>query len=97
MFDNSRYLTKGINKEVPLNLQALLWSMIDSTLIKKDYLQVFKIKIINKNANLIEITHTQEQPKYKNTIQAVAVIERDLKIYVIDDGENMVMLQSNEY
>ena len=54
MFNNSRYLTKGINEEVPLNLQILLWSMIDSTLIKKDYLQVFKIKIINKNANLIE-------------------------------------------
>ena len=97
MFDNSRYLTKGINEEVPLNLQALLWSMIDSTLIKKDYLQVFKIKIINKNANLIEITHTQEQPEYKKTIQAVAVIERDMKIFVIDDGENSTMLFSEEY
>jgi hypothetical protein len=58
MFDNSRYLTKGINEEVPLNLQILLWSMIDSTLIKKDYLQVFKIKIINKNANLSEMKNS---------------------------------------
>ena len=64
MFNNSRYLTKGINEEVPLNLQILLWSMIDSTLIKKDYLQVFNIKVVNKNANLIEITHSQEQPEY---------------------------------
>ena len=48
MFDNSRYLTKGINEEVPLNLQILLWSMIDSNLIKKDYLQVFNIKILYK-------------------------------------------------
>ena len=53
MFNNSRYLTKGINEEVPLNLQILLWSMIDSTLIKKDYLQVFNIKVVNKNANLM--------------------------------------------
>ena len=97
MFDNSRYLTKGINEEVPLNLQILLWSMIDSTLIKKDYLQVFKIKIINKNANLIEITHTQEQPEYKKTIQAVAVIERDMKIFVIDSGESTMMLFAEEY
>ena len=97
MFDNSRYLTKGINEKVPLNLQILLWSMIDSTLVEKDYLQVFNLKILNKNANLIEITHSQEQPEYKNTIQAVAVIERDMKIYVIDDGENTVMLQANEY
>ena len=97
MFDNSRYLTKGINEEVPLNLQILLWSMIDSTLIKKDYLQVFKINIINKNANLVEITHTQEHPEHKKTIQAVAVIERDMKIFVIDDGENTTMLFAEEY
>ena len=97
MFNNSRYLTKGINEEVPLNLQILLWSMIDSTLIKKDYLQVFNIRLINKNSNLIEITHTQEQPKNKNTIQAVAVIERDMKIYVIDDGEHTTMLFAEEY
>ena len=64
MFDNSRYLTKGINEEVPLNLQILLWSMIDSTLIEKDYLQVFNLKILNKNANLIEITHRYEVPSY---------------------------------
>ncbi len=97
MFDNSRYLTKGINEEVPLNLQILLWSMIDSTLIEKDYLQVFNIKVINKNANLIEITHSQEQPEYKNTIQAVAVIERNMKIYVIDDGQYTTMLFAEEY
>ena len=38
-----------------------------------------------------------EQPKYKNTIQAVAVIERDMKIYVIDDGEHTTMLFAEEY
>lgn len=97
MFDNSRYLTKGINEEVPLNLQILLWSMIDTLLIEKDYLQVFKIKIINKNANLIEIEHTTEQPNYKKTIQAVASIERDMKIYVIDDGDHTTMLFAEEY
>lgn len=97
MFDNSRYLTKGINEEVPLNLQILLWSMIDTLLIEKDYLQVFKIKIINKNANLIEIVHMQEQPEYKKIIQAVAKVEREMKIYVIDDGENTTMLFAEEY
>lgn len=97
MFDNSRYLTKGINEEVPLNLQILLWSMIDSMLIEKDYLQVFKIKVVNSNANLIEIIHTQEQPEYKQTINAVATIERDMKIFVIDDGTNTTMLFAEEY
>ena len=97
MFNNSRYLTKGINEEVPLNLQILLWSMIDSMLIERDYLQVFKITIVNRSANLIEITHTQEQPEYKQTINAVAVIERDMKIFVIDNRENTTMLFAEEY
>lgn len=95
MFNNSRYLTKGINEEVPLNLQILLWSMIDSMLIEKDYLQVFKIKIVR--GNLVEITHSQEKPSYKHTIQAVADIERDMKVYVIDNGDNSTMLLVEEY
>ena len=53
--------------------------------------------VVNKNANLIEITHSQEQPEYKNTIQAVAIIERDMKIYVIDDGQYTTMLFAEEY
>lgn len=95
MFTNSRYLTKGINEELPLNLQILLWSMIDTLLIEKDYLQVFNIKVIR--GNLLEITHSQEQPTYKHTIQAAGEIERDMKIFVIDDGEQSTMLFAEEY
>ncbi len=95
MFTNSRYLTKGINEELPLNLQILLWSLIDSLLIEKDYLQVFNIKVIR--GSLLEITHSQEQPTYKQTIQAVGEIERDMKIFVIDDGEQSTMLFAEEY
>jgi len=95
MFTNSRYLTKGINDELPLNLQILIWSMIDTLIIEKDYLQVFNIKVIR--GNLLEITHIQEQLFYKHTIQAVGEIERDMKIFVIDDGEQSTMLFAEEY
>ena len=95
MFTNSRYLTKGISSELPLNLQILLWSMIDTLLIEKDYLQIFNIKIVR--GNLVEITHSQEKPSYKHTIQAVAEIDRDMKVYVIDDGEYSTMLFAEEY
>lgn len=95
MFTNPRYLTKGINEELPLNLQILLWSMIDTLLIEKDYLQVFNIKVIR--GSLLGITHNQEQPEYKQTIQAVGEIERDMKIFVIDDGEQSTMLFAEEY
>lgn len=95
MFTNSRYLTKGIQSELSLSLQILLWSMIDTLLIEKDYLQVFNIKVIR--GSLLEITHSQEQPPYKHTIQAVGEIERDMKIFVIDDGEQSTMLFAEEY
>lgn len=95
MFRNARYMTKGVHEELPLNLQILLWSMIDSLLIEKDYLQIFNIKIVR--GSLVEITHSQEKPVYNQTIQAVADIEKDVKVYVIDDGEHSTMLFAEEY
>lgn len=95
MFDNSRYITKGINEELPLNLQILLWSLVDTLLIEKDYLQIFNIKVIR--GNLLEITHSQENPPYKRTIQAVGNIDRDMKVYIIDSQEYSTMLFSEEY
>lgn len=44
MFNNKRYITRGVANEVPLELQILLWDMIDTMEVKeKDYLQVFKL------------------------------------------------------
>ena len=95
MFNNSRYITKGINEELPLSIQILLWSLVDSLLIEKDYLQIFTIKIIR--GNLLEITHSQEKPVYTKTIQAVGDIDRNMKVYIIDDGEYSTMLFAEEY
>ena len=47
MFDNKRYLTRGIASKVPLTIQLLIWQMIDKLRDKRskvDYLQVFKVK-----------------------------------------------------
>ena len=95
MFNNSRYITKGINEELPLSIQILLWSLVDSLLIEKDYLQIFNIKVIR--GNLLEITHSQEKPVYTQIIQAVGDIDRDMKVYIIDDGEYSTMLFAEEY
>ena len=95
MFNNSRYITKGINEELPLSIQILLWSLVDSLLIEKDYLQIFTIKIIR--GNLLEITHSQEKPVYTQTIQAVGDIDRDIKVYIIDSEEYSTMLFAEEY
>ncbi len=64
--NKERYLTRGVSNEIPLEIQILLWSMIDKLNVKKDYLQVFEIEPID--ANLLKIEHRQEVPKYKSDI-----------------------------
>ena len=56
MFDRDRYLTREVSNEIPLEIQILLWSMIDGLNVKKDYLQVFEIDPIG--VNLIKIEHS---------------------------------------
>ena len=44
MFNNQRYVTKGITSTVPLVTQIIIWDCIDSMKVeRKDYLQVFKL------------------------------------------------------
>ena len=89
MFNKERYLTRGISNEIPLEIQILLWSMIDK-------LKVFEIEPID--ANLLKIEHRQEVPKYKSDIVVKNVgISSKVKIFVIDDGEYSTMMLSSEY
>ena len=96
MFNKETYLTRGISNEIPLEIQILLWSMIDKLNVKKDYLQVFEIEPID--ANLLKIEHRQEVPKYKSDIVVKNVgISSKVKIFVIDDGVYSTMMLSSEY
>ncbi|MGL5766359.1 MAG: DUF960 family protein [Sarcina sp.] len=97
-FKNQKYITRGIQSTLPIEIQLLLWNMIDSMKVtKKDYLQVFKFKIINKDENLIEIQHSQEKPKYINSINVVMNINESLTIFCIDDITHSTMLLAEEY
>ena len=44
---DNRYVTKGVNDEVDIRLQLIMWSMIDKLKnegnVEVDYLQIFKI------------------------------------------------------
>ena len=42
MFNKERYLTRGISNEIPLEIQILLWSIIDKINVMKEYLKVFE-------------------------------------------------------
>jgi len=99
MFNNERFLTKGVNTEVGTFLQFLLWDMIDEMEVeKKDYLQIFNLKPIIVDGDMVqEIIHTQEQPPYKRRIVLNKLTEPiNAKIYVIDDGTHSTMLFPEE-
>ena len=102
MFEKeNRYVTRGINAEVDIRIQIILWDMIDKLKeqgnIELDYLQVFEIEKINE---IIKIEHRQEVPNYSQAYMLNEVdieINTPMKVFVIDDGENSTMMLAEEY
>ena len=43
MFQNKRFLTRGVQAELPVELQLFLWNCIDQLPEERDYFQVFKL------------------------------------------------------
>ena len=95
MFNNQRYVTRGITNTVPLVTQIILWDCIDSMKVElKDYLQVFKLVANGSNQ---QVTHTQEEPPYEHTFTFPTDEPITAKIFVIDDETHSTMLLAEEY
>ena len=98
---DNRYVTRGVNDEVDIRLQLIMWSMIDKLKdeesVEVDYLQVFKIR---KEENKIVISQSQEVPEYSCTYEIEledVQLDDEIKVYVIDSGEYSTMLFPSEY
>ena len=98
---DNRYVTKGVNDEVDIRLQLIMWSMIDKLKdegnVELDYLQVFKLR---REGNKIVINQSQEVPEYSCTYEIEIEdiqIDDEIKVYVIDSGEYSTMLFPSEY
>ena len=98
---DNRYVTRGVNDEVDIRLQLIMWSMIDKLKdeesVEVDYLQVFKIR---KKDSKVVINQSQEVPEYSCTYEREIEdiqIEDEIKVYVIDSGEYSTMLFPSEY
>lgn len=98
---DNRYVTRGVNEEVDIRLQLIMWSMIDKLKVEGnvelDYLQIFKIR---KEGNKIVIKQSQEVPEYSCAYEIEIEdiqIDDEIKIYVIDSGEYSTMLFPSEY
>lgn len=97
MFENNkgRYLTRGVDAEIPLDIQIFMWEAVDNMPEPKDYLQVFNLSVEN---GLQVIKHTSEQPKFEMTYILTALTKAiTAKVYIIDDGDHCTMLLAEEY
>ena len=49
----NRYMTRKVAEEIPLEINILLWKLIDELNVEKDYLQVFELNPIGEG--IVEI------------------------------------------
>ncbi len=94
MFNNQRYLTKGVQLEIPIELQLFMWSCIDKLSPERDYLQVFNL---SKIGNLQRISHSSEQPEYHMEYLIPCDNPVTAKVYIIDSEDYSTMLLASEY
>ena len=100
--EDNRYVTRGVNEEVDVRLQLIIWSMIDKLKdeenVELDYLQVFRIR---KEGKKIVISQSQKVPEYSCTYEIELEdiqIDDEIKLYVIDNGfEGSIILFPWEY
>ena len=94
MFQSPRYITRGVQSEIPIALQCFLWDCIDRLPEERDYLQVFELRPIGMMQG---ITHRSEAPEHHMEYLLLSDAPISSKLYVIDSGEYSTMLLAEEY
>ena len=94
MFNNQRYLTKGVQSEIPIGLQLFMWGCIDKLPEERDYFQIFKLENLG---SIQKITHFSEQPAYCKEYLIPTDNPITSKVYIIDSDEYSTMLLAKEY
>ena len=94
MFDNNRYLTRGVDNAIPMELQLFLWNCVDGLPEPRDYLQVFEL---SASGPMQSIVHSSEEPEYRKVYMIPSDAPITEKLYIIDDGDHSTMLLANEY
>ena len=100
MFQNSRYITRGIQAEIPAFTTMILWEMIETARQETplDYLQIFRLYPVHEQGVAMQkVIHTQEQPPYQKTLCFPCENPVRAKIFCIDDETHSTMLLADEY
>ena len=101
-FSGSRYVTKGVAENFPMELQAALFSVIERMSEKVcgelDYLQVFEIVTeVKGQKKFLHIYHMQECPEAKLEYFIPTEVEVNGRAYMIDDVDHVTLLLAEEY
>ena len=94
MFKNPRYLTRGVDADIPLMIQTFILNCIDRLPDEADYLQVFKLSSFG---GMQQIIHESEVPAYRKVYIFPSENPITEKLYVIDSDEYSTMLLASEY
>lgn len=94
IFNNQKFITKGVSENIPIPLQVLMWEMIRTLPVDKDYLQVFSLSEKDGKQRII---HTQEEPEYEKEYVLNLNPITTGKVFVIDDKTHSTMLMNYEY
>lgn len=94
MFTNKRYLSRGVNDTIPIELQLFMWACIDQLPKERDYLQIFDLEQVG---SMQSITHRSEQPEYCKVYLLPSDNPITEKLYVIDDNDHSTMILATEY
>ena len=101
MFDTqeNRYITKGVNEQVPKEIQIRCFQLIYKK-GKQDYLQIFEFNRDDQRG-MLTIIHRQEEPFFidYNECRVTKYLAsfQIKKLWVIDDHTHQTMLLSEEY
>ncbi|WP_067727836.1 DUF960 family protein [Oceanobacillus damuensis] len=96
----SRYVTRAINDELNIEIQALLWGLWDSIAVnrkdKMDYLQVFEIVTDGKK---LKVMNRQEQPAMSEelVIEQCSMEISNIIVWIIDELNKQTMLLPSDY
>ena len=102
MFNTPRYTTRGITDEISLELQTILWNLIDEQRSKGqelDYLQIFELSVEYAIGEVYQkITHRQEVPPFAN-MHIFRLYSQSVtgKVWIIGSTEYTTMLLPKEY
>lgn len=94
MFTNKRYLSRGVDDTIPIELQLFMWACIDQLPEPRDYLQIFDLEQVG---DMQSIAHRSEQPEYHKVYLFPSEKPITEKIYVIDDSTHSTMILASEY